>query len=185
MDLEQRFLCKLKEYFIEKLKLLYIDRYTTIILTKEDKVYQFERDVETLLNLNKNDNSFIESKVLNELCFKQIIDFKSSDCHVIARTIDGKVYCWGENRFRVFGNGKNEWNIQYKPELNEYLSDKQIIDICCGACHSLVLTNNGELYAWGHNEKGQIGNGCNDNQLIPIKLNDFNEEKVIQISFGY
>ncbi len=79
MDLENKLWFKLKEHFNEKLKLLYINRFITIILTKEDKVHQFERDVDTLLKLNKNDNSFIESKILNELCFKRIIDFNSSE----------------------------------------------------------------------------------------------------------
>jgi alpha-tubulin suppressor-like RCC1 family protein len=36
----------------------------------------------------------------------------------------------------------------------------------CGAEHSLVLTNCGEVYAWGRNISGQIGNGCNDHYNI-------------------
>jgi alpha-tubulin suppressor-like RCC1 family protein len=32
---------------------------------------------------------------------------------------------------------------------------------------------------------GQIGNGCNDNQLIPIKVKGFNNERVVMISCGY
>ncbi len=46
---------------------------------------------------------------------------------------------------------------KYKLVLYKYLSDKQIIDICCGRYHSLVLTNSGEVYSWGRNEDGQIG----------------------------
>ncbi len=41
------------------------------------------------------------------------------------------------------------------------------------------------MYAWGNNESGQIGNGCIDIQLIPIKVNDFNNEKVVMISCGW
>ncbi|CAM6031855.1 unnamed protein product, partial [Sphagnum compactum] len=67
----------------------------------------------------------------------------------------------------------------------QYLSDKQIIDACYGCDHSLVLTNCGEVYAWGWNQFGEVGDGSNDIQLIPIKLNAFNDEKVIQISCGY
>jgi RCC1 and BTB domain-containing protein len=68
--------------------------------------------------------------------------------------------------------------------LNEELINKQIIDICCGEWHTLVLTNSGEVYAWGWNKFGQIGNGISDYeyQSIPIKGNGFNDEKVIQIS---
>jgi alpha-tubulin suppressor-like RCC1 family protein len=37
----------------------------------------------------------------------------------------------------------------------------------------------------GLNDFGQIGNGCNSNQLIPIKVNGFNNERVVMISCGW
>jgi alpha-tubulin suppressor-like RCC1 family protein len=95
MDFEKTFSIKLRQYFNNKLKLLFISEYRIIIVKKEDKVYEFERKLKTLLDFNKNIDFFIESKILNELCFKQISDFKNSKHHVIARTIDGKVYFWG------------------------------------------------------------------------------------------
>ncbi len=161
-------------------------------MTKENKVYEFEKNLKTLLEFNKNVEIFIESKILDELCFKQIIDFKYGWNYAIARAIDGKVYFWGWNEWGVLGNRKNDSNLEYekiyKPELNEYLINKQIIDICCGYSHSLVLTNSGEVYAWGWNVWGQIGNGRsgeNECQLIPIKVNGFNNEKVVMISYGF
>jgi alpha-tubulin suppressor-like RCC1 family protein len=186
MDFEKSVSIKFRQYFNNKLKLLFITKDRIIIVTKVDKVYEFERNLKTLLDFNENSISFIESKMVNELCFKQIIDFKNSEYHVIARTIDGKVYCWGHNKYGILGNGEND-SKYYRPQLNEYLINKKIIDICCGAYHSLVLTNSGEVYAWGWNNRGQIGNGRsggNECQLIPIKLNGFNDEKVIQISCG-
>jgi len=114
MDLENRLSIKLNEYFNDKLKLLYIytinEKDLIIIVTKEDKVYEFKRNLKTLLEFNKNNNSLIESDILNELCFKEIIDYKNSLFHVIARIIDAKVYCWGWNRNRVLGNGKNDYS---------------------------------------------------------------------------
>ena len=46
--------------------------------------------------------------MVKELCYKQLIDFKNSDYHVIARTSDGKVYCWGCNEWGCLGNGKSD-----------------------------------------------------------------------------
>jgi hypothetical protein len=48
-----------------------------------------------------------------------------------------------------------------------------------------VLTNCDEVYAWGWNSWGQIGNGCNSNQSIPIKVKGFNNERVVMISCGH
>lgn len=46
-----------------------------------------------------------------------------------------------------------------EPKLNNFLNDLNIIDIACGAQHSLVLTSNGDVYAWGWNKYGQTGMG--------------------------
>jgi alpha-tubulin suppressor-like RCC1 family protein len=72
----------------------------------------------------------------------------------------------------------------YKLELNDFLNDKYIIDIYCSECDKIALTNKGEVYAWGHYYWGQISNGCNDNQLIPVKVNDFDGQKVFMIICG-
>jgi alpha-tubulin suppressor-like RCC1 family protein len=141
---------KLNEEFLNEIKLLYVfNKNNVLIVTNDDKVFAFGNNIYGVLGFGNN-RELNELTNNEELSHKQIIDFKNSSKHVIARTIDGKVYCWGCNWFRVLGNGKNDHNI-YKPELNEYLSDKQIIDICCGFAHSLVLTNSGEVYAWGNN----------------------------------
>jgi alpha-tubulin suppressor-like RCC1 family protein len=73
----------------------------------------------------------------------------------------------------------------HKPILNQYLDNEFVIDVSCSAYHSLVLTNCGEVYAWGDNYFGQIGNGCYDSQLIPIKVKGFNNERVVMISCGW
>jgi alpha-tubulin suppressor-like RCC1 family protein len=69
--------------------------------------------------------------------------------------------------------------------LNEYLIDEQIINICCGKEHTLALSSDGNIYAWGLNGDGQIGM-CNDHhyQLIPFRLDSFNE-RIKAISCGF
>ncbi len=38
--------------------------------------------------------------------------------------------------------------------MNQYLSDKWIIDICYVSYHTIVLANCAEVYAWGLNKYG-------------------------------
>jgi alpha-tubulin suppressor-like RCC1 family protein len=64
----------------------------------------------------------------NELSDKNVVDFKNGLYNAIARTIDGKVYCWGYNEWGALGNGKKDAN-KYKPELNTCLKDKKVVDI--------------------------------------------------------
>ena len=133
------------------LKIIY-NKENVFLVTNEDKVYCFGYNRNGLLGFG-HENEVNELTLNQDLSHKQIIDFKNSVYHVIARTSDEKVYCWGYNEWGCLGNGKSDHKI-YKPELNQYLSEKQIIDICCGSCHTIVLTISGEVYSWGWNDMG-------------------------------
>ncbi len=122
-------------------------------------------------------------QIVKELCDQQIVDFANGLNHCIARNNIGKVYCWGRNKWGLIGTGQ-ESDSFHKPILNQYLNNEFITDISCGAFHSIVLTNCGEVYAWGSNRFGQIGNACNSDQLMPIKMKGFNNERVVMISCG-
>ena len=50
-----------------------------------------------------------------------------------------KCYCWGINIRQQLGIG-NKIN-QLTPIINEGLSNKNIIDIIPGGCHSIVIIN--------------------------------------------
>jgi len=179
---------KLDKDFIQKIKLIYVFRNdfkgsNVIIATKEDKIYAFGSNGGGALGFGHQNNMF-KLTVNEKLSHKRIIDFKNSALHVIASTADGKVYCWGRNEYGILGIGRNSEKT-YKPELNQYLND--IIDICCGYLHSLALTIDGEVYAWGYNKDGQIGNGKNseyESQLMPYHVKGFDGQKVKAISCG-
>ena len=60
--------------------------------------------------------------------------------------------------------------------MNEFNGDK-VISISCGGLHSLALTENGNVYSWGHNEYGQLGRNCGEeNHSSYPKLIELYEE---------
>jgi RCC1 and BTB domain-containing protein len=46
----------------------------------------------------------------------------------------------------------------------------KIKKISCGGLHGLLLSCDGDIYAFGDNECGQVGNGTVKEQRFPIKL---------------
>jgi hypothetical protein len=179
---------KLKDYFKDNIKMCLKSIDKLLVVSKNDIFYEINvYDVGIQKFISTYNKSSMDNMIVEELCSKKVIDLAYGKYHFIAKTDDNKIYCWGNNHSGQLGRGTQDKDfLQYnKPELNEFLSDLNIIKIKCGERHSLALTKTGEVYAWGANESGQIGSGCFDNQLIPIKLNCFENEKIIDISCGF
>jgi hypothetical protein len=61
--------------------------------------------------------------------------------------------------------------------------DRPLPAVAAGAMHSLVLTESGEVYAWGDNEFGQLGLGDMVVRLTPTKVEGL--PKVKAVAAGY
>jgi alpha-tubulin suppressor-like RCC1 family protein/tRNA A-37 threonylcarbamoyl transferase component Bud32 len=184
---------ELNDKFKQRVKILYVFEnhewdltlkgYNVLIVTKDDKTYAFGFNSWKQLGLGHN-RVVNKIQIVGELCDRQISDFANGLSHCIALNSSGKVYCWGRNIRGLLGIGSEDESY-HKPILNQYLNNEFVIDISCGARHSLVLTNCGEVYVWGENRFRQVDNGCNNKQLRPIKVKGFNNERVVMISCGW
>lgn len=50
------------------------------------------------------------------------------------------------------------------------ITDSKVKDVYLGYTRSAALTDNGDLYCWGFNEYGQVGNGTKEIQSKPVKI---------------
>ena len=69
-------------------------------------------------------------------------------------TNDDVLYLWGENGNGQLGNGEMDGKATYDKPVKVM---ENVRDICLGYNHSACITNNGELYSWGDNSNGQLG----------------------------
>ena len=67
----------------------------------------------------------------------------------------GCVYSWGRGEFGALGHGDTK--DKTIPRLLDELRGVRVVDIACGTGHSLVVSEAGDVYAWGWNSKGQCG----------------------------
>jgi hypothetical protein len=47
-----------------------------------------------------------------------------------------------------------------------------VLSIAAGDGHSLSLTADGSVWAWGHNDYGQVGDGTTVTRLLPVKVSE-------------
>jgi alpha-tubulin suppressor-like RCC1 family protein len=89
---------------------------------------------------------------------KKIIAIAAGTNHTLAVALDGTAYAWGANNLGQLGNGN--YNNQNTPDAVYnigVMGGKKIIAVAGGENHSLALTDDGMVYAWGSNSKGQLG----------------------------
>jgi hypothetical protein len=89
--------------------------------------------------------------------------------HALVLTESGCVYSWGQNSFGQLGVG--DFKNREIPTL-VILNNEIIEKISCGQSHSLLLSRDRNIYAFGDNSCGQIGVDDRPLQTIPFKMND-------------
>jgi alpha-tubulin suppressor-like RCC1 family protein len=77
--------------------------------------------------------------------------------HSLAIGSDGRLYAWGSNDQGELGDGTTTEHDS--PEVITLASGVTPTAIAAGYYHSLVIGSDGNLYAWGYNEIGQLGDG--------------------------
>jgi alpha-tubulin suppressor-like RCC1 family protein len=86
-----------------------------------------------------------------------VISVAAGSYHCLALTADGNVYSWGGEDYGQLGYDRLYEYPHNKPVMIPNLSN--IIAIACGSYHSLALKDDGTVWAWGLNDKGQLGDG--------------------------
>jgi alpha-tubulin suppressor-like RCC1 family protein len=96
------------------------------------------------------------SKLIHEFSFHQRIKKVSSGLeHIVILTSNGDLYSFGCGLRGQLGHG--DVRSQDNPILIEALAGIKIIDLACGAFHTIVVSSFGDVYSFGWNTNGQLG----------------------------
>ncbi|KAM9385949.1 putative E3 ubiquitin-protein ligase HERC3 isoform 3-T3 [Pholidichthys leucotaenia] len=73
----------------------------------------------------------------------------------------------------------------FTPWRVKYFSDKPVSQVSCGNQHSVVLTEDGEVFTWGQDSRGQLGLGTVGNgNSSPQHVRPLSNIPVVQIAAG-
>lgn len=90
--------------------------------------------------------------------------------HSCALVAGGAVKCWGSNEFGQLGNGTT--TTATKPVSVIGLT-RPAIEITVGGYHSCARLDTQELYCWGRDNKGQLGDGSTSDSPVPRRVQSF------------
>lgn len=103
-----------------------------------------------------------------------VIAVSAGFTHTVARLGDGTLRSWGNNLYVQLGSGSAEVDGPL-PELvlgsaggAPFMAHMQVV---AGGDHTLVLSATREIWGWGSNENGEIGNGASGmGMVVPFPL---------------
>ena len=122
----------------------------------------FPKRVESLENID-----FIECGYKNSIC----------------KTLNNQIYCWGDNTYGQLGVGDILDSFIQNTPLVSTNWPNDIVDMKCGAYHTLVLTFNGDVYSCGINENGELGRETEDDLSFNLGKIDF-ESTITRLECG-
>jgi len=99
-------------------------------------------------------------------------------------------YCWGRNDYGTLGNSTNSGTstISTTPLPVAYPTDtvNGYYVLRSGGSHTCAIADNGKLYCWGRNDKGQLGIGSTDTDAhnTPLLVDIANVTRVTDVQPG-
>ena len=104
---------------------------------------------------------------------------------MICLTTENKVYSWGSGENGILGHG-NTYGLN-KPQMIKEFQSEEIINIAAGSFNSAAINVNGNLFTWGRGKYGILGQGSEEDILVPRKVKEGNldREKVFFVSLGF
>jgi alpha-tubulin suppressor-like RCC1 family protein len=112
--------------------------------------------------------------------------------HTIVLKQDGSVWAFGSNNYGQLGIGTNDSTANAVPERVTFFDDlaengEHVIGVYAGENHSVALTDKGNVYTWGLNNRGQLGLGYNPSNrdiVTTPELVDVSGAKIVKIAVG-
>jgi alpha-tubulin suppressor-like RCC1 family protein len=110
---------------------------------------------------------------------EDVVSVSAGFGHTMAITTDGSLWAWGNNIEGELGNGTGGHNRYSKYTPIKIMTD--VVSVSAGFGHTMAITTDGSLWAWGWNSFGQLGDGTQgENRHSPVKVMD----NVVSVTAG-
>ncbi|KAH9084855.1 hypothetical protein Ae201684P_002092 [Aphanomyces euteiches] len=123
-------------------------------------------------------------KLITGLVDKQVVKLSAGNgCeHVAAVTDLGELYTFGYNARGQLGHGSTAACAFPTRVLG--FSQKSVVKVACSYFHSLVVTDENEMYGFGRNDFGQLGVSDGFDKHEPFRIPFFSGKRVLAMACG-
>lgn len=116
------------------------------------------------LGNDSNQHSAVPVQVAGGLKFRSI---STGLLHSCGLTTDGHAWCWGSNELAPLGVGTKAIVVHQPASVTGTARFEAIV---AGYQHSCALASDGNVWCWGVNEVGQLGDGSAIDREAPVRV---------------
>lgn len=164
--------------------------YHTCAINTDNKLYCWGNNSRGQLGNGLSGSEAFESipTKVNDDSWIAITTESENTCGI---TTNGKLYCWGGNASGQLGDGTSgDPCVGYPYDCSDKnvptkIGEDNWIEIESGLVHTCGIKAGNDLYCWGDNSVGEIGNGTSGvlaKETTPVKVN---EDKWAKITAGW
>lgn len=119
---------------------------------------------------------------------KDVKQLVSGYFHSCALEADGTVWCWGRGDDGQLGIGAIERQSEfdddrYAAKPTEVKGLSGVTAVFASGSATCAITASGELWCWGNNDKGQVGDGTSEDRFEPVRVEGLG--KVTAVAIGH
>jgi alpha-tubulin suppressor-like RCC1 family protein len=127
-----------------------------MIVTQSRKVYGFGNPNYGALGIGSRSTSLLLTPTIMTVFDSNVTSIMCSTFAAVGITSSGKLYTWGSNNY--IGFDSDTANPLKPTLLDGALQGKEVMSIAVGTAFTLALTTDGQVYSWGDNSNGCLGN---------------------------
>ena len=149
----------------------------TLVLTDTNKVYTWGFNDYGQLGIGNTNTVSGPQDITGSFNGDTIVQVEASSNGSFARTIDGRLYAWGQNDYGNLGFGEEinnvyvadevkRLNVVYRSEVEKYKTPTEVAtpfleegveQLAVGFRKTMATTTSGAVYVWGDNNGGSLG----------------------------
>ncbi len=106
---------------------------------------------------------------------------------IIVQTASGEIWGWGDNASGVLGTASSKetgTNITAPTQI-PLSQNVTAVSVSAGFDHVLMLGSDGNVYAWGNNEAGQLGTAAGDTLSTPTLVAGLQGKSIVAVAAGH
>ncbi len=160
----------------------------SIIMTRGDAVFVFGQNefISGVSHKIKNCNvpTIIPSETFSN---QEIKDIAAGEKQSYFTTKSSTVFAYGDNYFGELGFKDTEYRRSPEVIPLTNFGNQSIKQVATGHAHSIVLAENGRVFACGDNNHGQLGLGDRTNPKAPTEIlrANFHNQSIKQVATGH